>query len=249
VGIAATVTLTVVGFLSGLRGSAKEQKPLAERAPVAAETQGPVPRSYGDQRARRPAPNGSIYDGAIEALAGDRPDLRAPVVQTEAERRAVLDKRASRRAYDGAPPTIPHRIDQMAVPDCVSCHENGAKLAGIVAPKISHPLYQSCTQCHVVARDPRPVARTPEAPANDWAGIATWGKGTRAHPTAPPTIPHPTAMRGDCSSCHGVTGPNGIRSTHPWRQSCTQCHAPDARLDQGPVHGATSQLGPGGALP
>jgi nitrate reductase (cytochrome), electron transfer subunit len=27
----------------------------------------------------------------------------------------------------------------------------------------------------------------------------------------------------------------GIRTTHPWRSQCTQCHAPDATLEQMPM--------------
>ncbi|MBK6532709.1 MAG: hypothetical protein IPF99_24875 [Deltaproteobacteria bacterium] len=45
-------------------------------------------------------------------------------------------------------------------------------------------------------------------------------------------------MRGRCESCHGVLS-QGIRSTHPWRESCTQCHAPSAALDQRPMAAVT----------
>jgi cytochrome c-type protein NapB len=33
-------------------------------------------------------------------------------------------------------------------------------------------------------------------------------------------------------SCHGYTGLQGIRTTHPWRQNCQQCHAPSATMNQ-----------------
>jgi cytochrome c-type protein NapB len=48
-------------------------------------------------------------------------------------------------------------------------------------------------------------------------------------------IPHPTHMRENCESCHGVAGPHGLRTPHAERQSCTQCHAPDAKLDRRPT--------------
>jgi nitrate reductase (cytochrome), electron transfer subunit len=54
----------------------------------------------------------------------------------------------------------------------------------------------------------------------------------RAFDGAPPTIPHSTLMRTDCLSCHGPQGLYGLRTPHPERQSCLQCHAPGAHLDQ-----------------
>jgi cytochrome c-type protein NapB len=39
-------------------------------------------------------------------------------------------------------------------------------------------------------------------------------------------------MRSDCMSCHGYEGRLGIRTTHPWRNSCQQCHAPSAAMEQ-----------------
>lgn len=230
VGIAMALTVTAAGFFSGIRGSAAESANAQSSLPPAGGV--PTARSYSDARAHRYGPNAGMYDGAVSKL-GVAPDVNAKVEQTEEQRLAALAKRASRRAYDGAPPTIPHRVLQMGPLDCVSCHESGAKVGSAIAPKISHPLYQSCTQCHVVMNDPRPGAPAVLPPGNDFQGL-TWGKGTRAWKGAPPTVPHPTAMRSDCTSCHGTFGADGIKSTHPWRQSCTQCHALDAEKDQHP---------------
>jgi cytochrome c-type protein NapB len=232
VGLAGVVALTLAGFLAGVRENKRAAEDLrdAPGAPsVEAEAEA---RSYADMRAAPHGPNARLYDGAFAELSGAHPDPLAPVVQSDEDRRATLDARARRRAYDGAPPTIPHRIDQMAHPDCLGCHENGARVADRVAPRMSHERHDSCTQCHVVGADPRPGARTPPAPENRFAGMASPARGERAWPGAPPTIPHSTLMRGECSSCHGVFGPVGMRSTHPWRQSCTQCHAPSAELDR-----------------
>lgn len=242
VGIAAVLTLTAVGFFAGLSGSARESGHVgsAPSAPVSAAGA----RSYADEREKKHGPNANMYDGAFEALAKDHPNVLDPVVQTPEDHASALDKRKARRAYDGAPPTIPHTITQIGPPDCVGCHESGAKVGNLIAPKMSHASYSSCTQCHVVMKDPRPLAETPKPPDNTFAGLETWGKGTRAWPGAPPTIPHPTLMRSDCSSCHGVFGAQGIKSTHPWRQSCTQCHVANAKNDQHPAN-----LGPGGASP
>ena len=56
--------------------------------------------------------------------------------------------------------------------------------------------------------------------------------GTRFLPDAPPVMPHPRWMHETCASCHGTLGPQGLRTTHPERQNCEQCHAPSASLQQ-----------------
>jgi cytochrome c-type protein NapB len=244
VGVAVVLTAVAVGFFSGVRGTARDVTlPQSPRPPAVAGSA----RNYADERANRYGPNAGMYDGAFVRLAAAHPGVLDPVTQTPEEREATLAKRKSRRAFDGAPPTIPHRITQIGPPDCVACHESGAKIGDLVAPRMSHQSYTSCTQCHAVMVDPRPASETPKAPETTFEGISSWGKGTRAWPGAPPTIPHPTLMRSECTSCHGVFGAPGIKSPHPYRQSCTQCHVANAANDQHPSVGVS--LGPGGAMP
>lgn len=258
--VAAAVVVfgAAAGFFSGIRGTAADAAAIRNVAASARPSASVVAsaRSYGDERLHRYGVNAALYDGVFEKMA--LVDVNAPVVKTDADREAALAKRAARRAYDGAPPTIPHRISQMGPPDCTACHQTGLKIGELVAPKLSHPVYASCTQCHVVKTDPRTDAPKVAAPANEFAGLAAWGKGTRAWPGAPPTIPHPTAMRPDCTSCHGPLGAIGLKTPHPWRQSCTQCHVPDATKDQhapaalgqpAPATLGGQNLGPGGAVP
>jgi cytochrome c-type protein NapB len=45
-------------------------------------------------------------------------------------------------------------------------------------------------------------------------------------------MPHPMHMRSECDSCHGPSGRPGLRTSHPDRQNCVQCHASSAPLDQ-----------------
>jgi cytochrome c-type protein NapB len=49
--------------------------------------------------------------------------------------------------------------------------------------------------------------------------------GGRLHPLAPPTIPHKTFMRENCTACHsGAAAREEIRTSHPERTRCRQCH-------------------------
>ncbi len=151
-------------------------------------------------------------------------------------RGAALAARAARRAYDGAPPRVPHQVDQRNAPDCLFCHSEGLSVAGRVAPKLSHQPYLNCLQCHVVERSAGNdwvIPETPDAPlpqkldtafegASLAEPVAPWGPG------APPPMPHTVHMRTDCASCHGPSGRDGLRTSHPERQNCLQCHAQSA---------------------
>jgi cytochrome c-type protein NapB len=137
-------------------------------------------------------------------------------------------QRAQARAYDGAPPTIPH---DAAIGACVTCHDgDGTAIDGIgVAPASPHGAaaasgaLRRCRQCH--------VATTTETllVASRFTGLAQgpW-RGSRATPGAPPTIPHTLQLRGECLACHAGPGSRAeIRTTHPERTRCRQCHVPD----------------------
>ena len=70
--------------------------------------------------------------------------------------------------------------------------------------------------------------------ANAFQGLASPTHGERAWDIAPPQIPHQGVMRERCMSCHGPNGRDALQSSHPERQSCTQCHAAAASDDLRP---------------
>lgn len=173
---------------------------------------------------RSPTPPG-YASGATSAPAGD------------AERALAVARRAGRRAYDGAPPVVPHPVDAMSSANCRVCHTEGLVVRDIVAPRMSHAEMGNCTQCHVPAGGGGvpggPAAWALAIAANSFEGRASVGRGSRAWAGAPPTIPHGTWMRENCSSCHGPTGLAGLRTSHPERTSCVQCHVPDEGFPPG----------------
>ncbi len=148
-------------------------------------------------------------------------------------REAVNAQRAQRRAFNGAPPVVPHAIDQQNAASCLLCHGEGLKVGQVVAPRMSHEAYANCTQCHVesVNRVLPPMVG-PRMAASQFTGLSAPGPGERAWPGAPPSIPHTTWMRENCNSCHGTLADKGLMTSHPWRGSCVQCHALSAGLDQ-----------------
>lgn len=233
---ACAVSVAVVGVVTAYSTDLPVRRPavLAERYPglARAPTYAQERERHHDNRLRHP--------GNLRAMAEASqayPDAGAPTEQEHAE---ALARRASRRAYDGAPPTVPHPVAQGAFPACLTCHRDGLDVAGRVAPAMPHGELGSCLQCHVVSEAPmagEPLAGGPPTD-NGFAGLQPPLRGERAWLVAPPTIPHATVMRGRCESCHGVLS-QGIRSTHPWRESCTQCHAPSAALDQRPMAAVT----------
>ena len=229
VGAAVAVAFAATGYFAGLRSPEMPERPAASDPHAQRAERAP---GYSELREQRRGDNARMYEGAIEALAEAPFPVKPLPVGTAEQRAQALAQRQGHRAYDGAPPTIPHEIDQREVPGCLACHGEGMKLGNRVAPKISHPPYQSCTQCHVVGDSPRPLAQYKDTPGNRFVGLASAGNGERAWPGAPPTMPHPTLMRDDCTSCHGPRALPGLRTSHPERQNCQQCHGSSARLDQ-----------------
>ncbi|MDD9933881.1 MAG: nitrate reductase cytochrome c-type subunit [Myxococcales bacterium] len=199
----------------------------------------PAP-TYGQLRDRAYGADLDRHATAFAAMGHQRPELTAEVVRSAEALAAARTARAEHRAFAGAPPVIPHAIDQRDYPNCMSCHADGLVVGERVAPAMSHAPYASCVQCHAPAGAPPPVAATaPAVAGNTFEGLAE-PSGERAAPGAPPTVPHSTLMRERCNSCHGVLG-QGIVTTHPWRTSCLQCHGPSAALDQ---RDSFSQLSP-----
>ncbi|MFA6288754.1 MAG: hypothetical protein WC661_15330 [Opitutaceae bacterium] len=147
---------------------------------------------------------------------------------------ALRLRRDSRRAYVGAPPVVPHPIDQQQSTSCLACHGQPTRIGTLSVPQISHPRYTNCIQCHAPKQGPGPDLATPPPAlatpvlANTFDGLPPPAGGTRAYAGAPPTLPHTTAMRQNCVSCHGPGGSSAIKTPHPQRQNCVQCHALDA---------------------
>ncbi len=168
-----------------------------------------------------------------------------PASEINGEGKTVASVRAERRAFDGAPPTIPHTSFGMA---CVSCHNlEGVAVEGVgYAPPSPHDktlgmsAVSRCQQCHVFAGTDQvstgnkvanhtvasnTVASRPFV-GNTFAGLRQdLRPGRRLHPHAPPTMPHKTLMRENCTACHaGPAAREEIRTSHPERPRCTQCH-------------------------
>ena len=148
-------------------------------------------------------------------------------------REEVRELRAERRAFASAPPMIPHPVDERTR-DCLGCHDQNVNVAGVRAPRMSHRKYTACLQCHVWGEDEF-FTSTVEAGGPDDAGttfqplVAT--PGARAFPTAPPSIPHNTFMREQCTACHGSWARPGLKTSHTERRSCAQCHVQSMTWD------------------
>lgn len=154
---------------------------------------------------------------------------------SDAEKYAALRLRLTRRAYEGAPPTVPHPVEQRTAASCLACHGQDIQIENRLIPKMSHPVLDNCLQCHVSDQGLGFKWNTHHFGLkvdNTFEGKARSGEGSTAYAGAPPMIPHTTLMRENCMSCHGEGRPQAIVTPHPERQSCTQCHAPNAELDQ-----------------
>ncbi len=170
------------------------------------------------------------WQTSLAMLQPSAGDPLATITISPQQKSFALAVREKNRAFNGAPPTVPHPIDQMSATTCAACHTKGVQTASLRIPRMSHPLMENCTQCHVESNPKHMPAN--EFSENSFIGLPAPVGGPRAYPHAPPQIPHSVWMRNDCLSCHGPSGNFGIRTTHPWRTNCQQCHAPSSELNQ-----------------
>ena len=250
---AVLLTVSVSGYFMGLRQTGSQismtrpvslTAPDPERNAVLETSTVPIAVVYAKQDWLKAGAN-ARWLNQLANLVPPTPDSIVLTNVTEAERAQALAERAARRAFDGAPPVVPHAITQDSSAACLACHGPGLAVKDKVASRISHARYSSCTQCHVpsggTALPVRETALLAPLAQNEFASVAPTLKGSRAWPQAPPTIPHSTLMRSDCLSCHGPRGLFGLRTPHPDRQSCVQCHVADAVLDQHAFSSAASE--------
>ncbi|HYG22981.1 MAG TPA: nitrate reductase cytochrome c-type subunit [Verrucomicrobiae bacterium] len=244
IGGVALVTIAVSGYFMGLRQTSSALKAPEPKSTItsdslrrsALETNDvPIASGYVKQDWIRQGHNAG-WTNHLARLVQTAASNSTNFFASESDRALALQERSLRRAYNGAPPVVPHPIQQDSSAGCLACHESGLAIKDRVAPRISHPHYASCTQCHVPAGGTQlPVQnaalREPLA-LNRFGGAPEPGRGERAWIFAPPAIPHSTLMRTDCLSCHGATGRFALRTPHPERHSCMQCHVPSANLDQ-----------------
>jgi cytochrome c-type protein NapB len=152
------------------------------------------------------------------------------------------------RAFPGAPPRIPHPLsaDEFRTDACRTCHERGGFSVRFSAyvPVTPHPERGICLQCHVgvdsvmgfadPSADPNsrcalchePNGGPPRAGASLTWPTTIWPKLPPKTPdSAPPPIPHDLQFRENCLTCHaGPAAVSEIRTAHPERANCRQCH-------------------------
>ena len=241
---AIAIGIGLVGFLVGIAEPVVPTRATQRVSALPTESIRLTP-SYREINSAAVGPN-QAWTSSLASLKQTRPELLAPVVRTPAMKDAALRDRLRTRAFDGAPPVVPHRVEHQSAQSCLVCHGVGMQLGNQIATKISHPHFANCLGCHVEQAGSLPFAAhgaatgeprmsvTIEEPTNLFSGLLRAGPGSREMPGAPPTIPHTTHLRGDCLSCHGLVARPGLRTTHPWLQNCVQCHASPAETERIP---------------
>ena len=150
-------TVSVSGFFMGLRQTGSQISmtrpvslvtPESERGAILESNFVLTAVSYANQDWLRDGANGQ-WQNRVANLTHPRPNLAALTNVTEDQRVLALTERAARRAFEGAPPVVPHPISQDSSAACLACHGPGLAVKDKIASKISHTHYSSCTQCHV----------------------------------------------------------------------------------------------------
>ena len=166
----------------------------------------------------------SLAAVALSASCGSKP-VGTSVPDHPGASKTAASERALRRAYDGAPPVIPHETFQSP---CIECHNReGVSVPGVgFSPPSPHEAttgmsaMSRCKQCHVERVTDNHFV------GNRFSGLKQdLRRGRRLNPVAPPVMPHSVFMRENCVACHsGPAAREPIRSSHPERERCAQCH-------------------------
>ncbi|MCP4603664.1 MAG: hypothetical protein GY847_24630 [Proteobacteria bacterium] len=149
------------------------------------------------------------------------------------------------RSYSGAPPVIGHKVAELGRSECLSCHLNGdaEDLDGVKPMKTPHPELTRCVQCHLEKTTDELFRE------NNFKG-STYEIGISSQPEGPPLIPHPLTMRERCLGCHHEQAePKQLRTDHPERARCVQCHIPAHQGFPGPRPNIEPIPALGGQLP
>jgi cytochrome c-type protein NapB len=184
----------------------------------------------GDAASAEPGPAEDQTADADRPLVVSADPWVPPVGDVPEDRLEALSIRAELRAFSGAPPTVPHEIEQISSVDCLRCHGDSPEADEKGAPKVPHDFLANCTQCHV--EDESEYLFGDEPVPNTFAGAAAPRGGSRAYVGAPPLVPHSTLMRSNCLSCHGRFGLIALKTSHPERRGCLQCHGVSATMNQ-----------------
>lgn len=234
--LAVTIGASFAGFLLGVRDRPESAGPVGEYDRTVERPEPSVPDAldYLKMHEVSRGPNAN-WKQSLPEFRGDPTRFYGDPSATDQQRAAAVAIRNQRRAFSGAPPVVPHAIDERNAQACLACHGSGLKVGQVIAPKMSHHYLPNCTQCHVEGVQNAPWGVASSEPKTTFVGLPEPGRGERAGPGAPPTIPHAQWMRSDCTTCHGELGREGLRTSHPWRVNCTQCHAPSRGFDWLPL--------------
>lgn len=155
-------------------------------------------------------------------------------------REDFVEKRASLRAYIGAPPAIPHPVVSNSTANCLNCHGKGVifdkdavvfGMRNAVAKITPHPGWVNCQQCHVAQNDVSPFRENTFTTFH----LAHPAKGKKAagaeEEGTPPKMPHQKENRENCPICHlSKTADPSIVPKHGPRDGCEFCHTPPESL-------------------
>ncbi len=130
------------------------------------------------------------------------------------------------RAYPAAPPQYRHELEGdvgWAGDACLSCHKKGSS----GAPMMPHASFGECRMCHAHLK-----VSTVFKPTT-FVSTSLPERHVRALPGSPVVAPHPPSFfRQKCLSCHGEkNGVKDVKSPHPERGACVQCHVPQRTVE------------------
>ena len=127
--VAVVVAVAAIGIATGMSNSSYQAKrPAVRERPPAGDV--PPARSHTElQENPWTTPDAaSAWQKSVAIAAAASAPISAPAETAGTSIEKTLIERAARRAYDGAPPVVPHPIRASGAAECLACHAKGFAL-------------------------------------------------------------------------------------------------------------------------
>ena len=185
--LAGVMGVAVVGYFVGIHAGVPQPDARPDQArPVADGHDVATPaKNYSEMRRSSPAMKEPLLNVSLNRVPQPAFDRLAEVLLDPQAKLRSIAERTSRRAFNGAPPVIPHAVEGTSDAACYACHGKGIVIGDRVAHPMSHAFLANCLQCHAPPSPPPFVEGFAKAFPNDFVGAPSPTAGKRAFTGAP----------------------------------------------------------------
>ena len=165
------ISITVVGYFTGLQAPMQTSAVIPGLLPLAADHTKPlaadtITATHYAEMHEATRHRTTAYRTSLTDLKSNVDPFAELKISAE-DKTSALQRRDARRAFNGAPPTIPHAVSETSTAACIVCHGEGAKTETLRIPlsamwRIIHVTCKPLCFAKVLSWDYQPRSRVRE---------------------------------------------------------------------------------------